>query len=65
MGLSCWAGAGDIIRPYHPTYGGYSYLWPLFPFNWQALKTLLLRYPTFRAQPSRVWRRRKIPKYRG
>ena len=40
-----------------PTYGGYSYLWPLFPFNWQALKTLLLRYPTFRAQPSRVWRR--------
>lgn len=41
-----------------PTYGGYSYLWPLFPFNWQALKTLLLRYPTFRAQPSRVWRRR-------
>lgn len=40
-----------------PTYGRYSYLWPLFPFNWQALKTLLLRYPTFRAQPSRVWRR--------
>ncbi|MCM1373687.1 MAG: spore germination protein [Muribaculum sp.] len=40
-----------------PTYGGYSYLWPLFPFNWKALKTLLLRYPTFRAQPSRVWRR--------
>lgn len=40
-----------------PTYGGYSYLWPLFPFNWQALKTLLLRYPTFRAQPSQVWRR--------
>lgn len=40
-----------------PTYGGYSYLWPLFPFNGQALKTLLLRYPTFRAQPSRVWRR--------
>lgn len=42
-----------------PTYGGYSYLWPLFPFNWRALKTLLLRYPTFRAQPSRVWRRDK------
>ena len=41
-----------------PTYGDYSYLWPLFPFNWQALKTLLLRYPTFRAQPSQVWRRR-------
>ena len=42
-----------------PTYGGYSYLWPLFPFNWNALKTLLFRYPTFQAQPSRVWRRRK------
>ncbi len=42
-----------------PTYGGYSYLWPLLPFNWRALKTLLLRYPTFRAQPSRVWRRDK------
>ncbi len=42
-----------------PTYGGYSYLWPLFPFNWKALKTLLFRYPTFQAQPSRVWRRRK------
>ena len=44
-----------------PTYGDYSYLWPLYPFNWQALKTLLLRYPTFRAQPSRVWRRGKSP----
>lgn len=40
-----------------PTYAHYSYLWPLYPFNWQALKTLLLRYPTFRAQPSRVWDR--------
>ncbi len=44
-----------------PTYGGYSYLWPLYPFNWQALKTLLLRYPTFRAQPSRVWNRGRHP----
>lgn len=41
-----------------PTFGGYSYLWPLFPFNWQALKTLLIRYPTFRAQPGKVWKRR-------
>ena len=41
-----------------PTFGGKSYLWPLFPFNWQALKTLLFRYPVAKAQPDRVWRRR-------
>lgn len=41
-----------------PTFGGFSYLWPLIPFNWKALKSLLLRYPTFREQPSRVWKRR-------
>lgn len=40
-----------------PTFGGVSYLWPLFPFHWRALKTLLLRYPTFREQPSKVWKR--------
>ena len=39
-----------------PTFSGYSYLWPLLPFNWKALKTLLVRYPTFRAQPGNVWR---------
>lgn len=38
-----------------PTFGGMSYFWPLYPFNWQALKTLLFRYPTAKAQPSRVW----------
>ncbi len=40
-----------------PTFGGFSYLWPLIPFNWKALKTLLFRYPTFREQPSRTWKR--------
>ena len=39
-----------------PTFGGSSYFWPLFPFNWAALKTLLFRYPTYRAQPSHVWK---------
>lgn len=40
-----------------PTFGHKSYLWPLVPFNGAALKTLLWRYPTFKAQPSRVWDR--------
>ena len=40
-----------------PTFGKASYLWPLIPFRWQALKTLLFRYPTFKAQPSKVWKR--------
>lgn len=41
-----------------PTFGGFSYLWPLIPFNWKALKTLLVRYPTFREQPGNVWKRK-------
>ena len=41
-----------------PTFGQKSYFWPLFPFNRQALKTLLFRYPASKAQPDRVWRRR-------
>lgn len=40
-----------------PTFGKTSYLWPLIPFRWKALKTLLFRYPTFKAQPSKVWKR--------
>ncbi len=35
-----------------PTFADVSYLWPLFPFNWKALKTLLFRYPTKKAQPN-------------
>lgn len=38
-----------------PSFGYKSYLWPLFPLNWAALKTLLFRYPTSKAQPSRNW----------
>lgn len=34
-----------------PVFGKKSYFWPLFPFNWEALRTLLFRYPTFKAQP--------------
>ena len=40
-----------------PTFGGFSYFWPLFPFNGKALCTLLFRRPTSKAQPSRVWNR--------
>ena len=40
-----------------PTFGKMSYFWPLFPFNWSALKTLLFRSPTYKAQPSKIWRR--------
>ena len=42
-----------------PTFGQQSYLWPLIPFHWKALKTLLFRYPTFKAQPSKVWHHSK------
>lgn len=34
-----------------PVYGKYSYLWPLFPFQWSALSSLLFRYPTAKKQP--------------
>lgn len=40
-----------------PTFGGMSYLWPLFPFNRKALSTLLFRHPTTREQPCSVWDR--------
>lgn len=40
-----------------PTFGKASYLWPLIPFRWRALRTLLFRYPTYKAQPSKVWKR--------
>lgn len=43
-----------------PTFGGMSYFWPLFPFNGKALRTLLFRYPTSKAQPSKVWNRGKL-----
>lgn len=39
-----------------PTFAHRSYFWPLYPFNWKALKTLLFRYPTSKAQPTKVWK---------
>ena len=40
-----------------PTFGKMSYFWPLIPFNKAALKNLLFRYPTAKAQPCNVWDR--------
>ena len=34
-----------------PVFGKKSYFWPLLPFDGKAIKTLLFRYPTFKAQP--------------
>ncbi|MDE6167589.1 MAG: spore germination protein, partial [Acetatifactor sp.] len=42
-----------------PTFGGFSYFWPLFPFNRKALGRLLFRSPTPKAQPTRTWNRGK------
>lgn len=36
-----------------PTFGKKSYFWPLAPFSPKALKSLLLRSPTFQAQPEK------------
>ncbi|MDD3412835.1 MAG: spore germination protein [Lachnospiraceae bacterium] len=38
-----------------PTFGGKSFFWPLRPFNWEALKTILVRCATLKSQPSKVW----------
>lgn len=48
-----FAGLGLILLSLitTPTFGNKSYFWPLFPFHWKALKTLLLSYPTFKVQP--------------
>lgn len=40
-----------------PTFGGFSYFWPLFPFNKKALGRLLFRSPTPKAQPTKTWNR--------
>ena len=34
-----------------PTFGKGHYFWPLYPFRWKALKTLLFRYPIRNAKP--------------
>jgi stage V sporulation protein AF len=43
-----------------PTFGGFSYFWPLFPFNPKALAKLLLRSPAPKAQPDKVWNRGQV-----
>ena len=43
-----------------PTFGGFSYFWPLFPFNGKALGRLLLRSPTPKAQPTKPWNRGRV-----
>lgn len=48
-----------------PTFGGMSYFWPLFPWNKKALATLLLRYPTVKAQPSKTWNRGPVHTKKG
>ena len=37
---------------------GRSYFWPLFPFNWKALRTLLFRFPTKYKQPPQIWHKK-------
>jgi len=34
-----------------PTFGKGHYFWPLYPFRWSALKTLLFRYPVRNTNP--------------
>jgi len=43
-----------------PTFGGFSYFWPLFPFNKKALGRLLFRSPTPKAQPDKIWNRGNV-----
>lgn len=38
---------------------GKSYFWPLFPFNWKALRTLLFRFPVKYKQPPQIWNHHK------
>lgn len=46
-----------------PTFGGMSYFWPLFPWNGKALKNLLFRCPTSKAQPSSTWNRGPVHRH--
>ncbi len=42
-----------------PSFAGKSFFWPLYPFNREALSTLFFRRPTYKAQPSNVWKRER------
>ena len=35
-----------------------SYFWPLIPFNREAMRSLLFRYPAKRKQPPQIWNRK-------
>ncbi len=59
-GFLCGLAAVLISTATTPTFGRFSYLWPLFPFNKKALGRLLFRSPTPKAQPSTVWGRGKV-----
>ncbi len=41
-----------------PAAFGKSYFWPLFPFNWKALRTLFFRFPTKYKQPPQIWHKK-------
>jgi len=41
-----------------PGYLGKSYFWPLFPFQWKALKPLLFRRSTLSSQPEKIWHKK-------
>lgn len=45
-----------------PVFEKTGYFWPVVPFQWNALKTLLFRYPTIKAQPSSVLKEQKTKK---
>lgn len=42
-----------------PAAFGRSYFWPLFPFNWKALRALLFRFPVRYKQPPQIWHKNK------
>ena len=42
-----------------PTFAGKSYFWPLFPFDWRELRTLMFRITTQTAQPESKRHNRK------
>ena len=37
---------------------GRSYFWPLIPFNREAMRSVLFRYPAKRKQPPQIWNRK-------
>lgn len=45
-----------------PVFDKASYFWPLVPFCPSALKSLLFRYPTYKAQPSNILKEQKAKK---